>query len=246
MTQFSGPAIRYGVIALLAFLCFQAFELRTKLRMLRSLDIVLHPESLSYSELFGYNTWAKQLTMRFRRSLLAYENDDHPNVLPVRVKETAMEVEWLDDEVYGLYADSDWRSLFPGGDSGFITLGATRGAFLSSDHKSTSQWSQNVFAVGMYHQLHCLDVFRHSYVAAKAGALVYPGNGTGVDHHINHCLSYMREMVLCTADTTLIHTREVEPMGGKGRYEATSIGTVHRCRDWTQVRKFVESNKAPL
>ncbi|KAI0781611.1 hypothetical protein BC629DRAFT_1520869 [Irpex lacteus] len=97
----------------------------------------------------------------------------------------------------------------------------------------------------MYHQLHCLDVFRHSYVAAKAGALAFPGNGTGFDHHINHCLSYMREMVLCAADTTLIHVWDLESTNRRGRYGASSIGTTHRCRDWTQVRKFVEEHKAP-
>ncbi|KAI0685167.1 hypothetical protein BC835DRAFT_1385855 [Cytidiella melzeri] len=155
-----------------------------------------------------------------------------------------MEVEWLDDEVYGLYSDEDWKSLFPGGESGFVTLGPVP---TESERKSSSSgWSPNVFAVGMYHQLHCLDVFRHSYVAAKAHALAFPGNGTGFDHHMNHCLSYMREMVLCAADTTLIHTVEVESPGAQGKYLATSMGTLHRCRDWTQVRRFVEQHKAPM
>lgn len=151
-----------------------------------------------------------------------------------------MEVEWLDDKVYGLYADEDWKSLFPG-DAGFVSLGPPPS---ESEPKSSSEWNQNVFAVGMYHQLHCLDVFRHSYVAAKAGALTYPGNGTGFDHHVNHCLSYMREMVLCAADTTLIHVVDLETTNHRGRYGASSIGTVHRCRDWTQVRKFVEEHRA--
>lgn len=74
-----------------------------------------------------------------------------------------MEVEWLDEEVYGLYADEDWASLFPG-DSGFVSLG-------SPVNDSSSEWDANVFAIGMFHQLHCLDVFRHSYVAAKARVL---------------------------------------------------------------------------
>ncbi|KAI0027647.1 hypothetical protein K488DRAFT_60786, partial [Vararia minispora EC-137] len=88
-----------------------------------------------------------------------------------------------------------------------------------------------------YHQLHCLDVFRISYAAAKARALVWPGNGTDFDHHLEHCLVYMREMVLCSADSTLIPT-----MPGSNGELATSIGVTHRCRDWTQLRKWVEEN----
>jgi hypothetical protein len=153
---------------------------------------------------------------------LAYENGDRPNKLPLRLRHVALTVEWLDDEVYGLYADSDWRSIFPFGASGFVALGAKR----------------DRYAVGMFHQLHCLDVFRTSYAAGKEGTLVYPGNGTGFDHHVNHCLSYMREMLLCTADTTLIPAVPIED----GEYSASSIGVTHQCRDWTQVRDFVERN----
>jgi hypothetical protein len=145
---------------------------------------------------------------------------DRPNSIPTLLRPAALTVEWNDEEVYGLYSDDDWLSLFPFGESGFVTLGPNR----------------KRFAVGMYHQLHCLDVFRVSYANAKARAMVWPGNGTGYDHHIEHCLVYMREMVLCHADSTLIPTME----GNSD--SASSIGVTHRCQDWTQLRNWVEDN----
>jgi hypothetical protein len=151
----------------------------------------------------------------------AYQSEDRPNKLPVRLREAALEVEWLDDEVYGLYADADWRSLFPQGQSGFVALGGTR----------------ERFAIGMYHQLHCLEVLRTGYAAGKGAALEYPGNGTIWDHHVNHCLNYLREVVLCNADTTLIPAIPED-----GEFIATSMGVVHRCKDWTQLREIVERN----
>ncbi|KAI0698034.1 hypothetical protein BC835DRAFT_1269619 [Cytidiella melzeri] len=215
-------ALRWGAIMLFIFSCVQVYELKLKLRMLQDMQHILRPD----------------LTVHI------YRNDDHPNTLPIHVKETAMEVQWLDHEVYGLYADEDWKSLFPGGDgTSFLTLGTLPTE--SEKESFTSEWNQNVFAIGMYHQLHCLDALRTSYVGAKDRTLSFTANWTMFDHHVNHCLNYMRQMVLCSADTTLIHTAEIksESMGGVTRYEAQSLGTMHRCRDWTQVRRFVEKNR---
>ncbi|KAI0684494.1 hypothetical protein BC835DRAFT_635479 [Cytidiella melzeri] len=216
----STHALRWGAIALFIFSCFQAMELNTKLRMLQSMQVVLHPNLIEHT----------------------YRNDDHHNALPVHLKETVLEVEWLDDEVYGLYADDDWKSLFPG-DAGFVSLGTP--PTQSEKQSFTSSWDQNVFGISFYHQLHCLDVFRYSYVAAKAHAISPHVNETGLDHHMNHCLNYMRQMVLCASDTTLLHTTELSPTNPRGRYGATVIGSLHRCRDWTQLRKFVEQHQVP-
>lgn len=169
-------------------------------------------------------------------------NGDHPEALPVHIKQAAMNVEWLDDEVYGLYAQDDWESLFPN-TTGFVTLGIPPTEF---NPNSTSGYTPHVFCVTMYHQLHCLNVFRTSYTSAKANALVWPGNGTWYDFHLNHCLNYMRQMILCAADTTLMPATELDLSFGLGRYEASSDGVVHRCRDWTQVRRFVEQHRTPL
>lgn len=137
-----------------------------------------------------------------------------------------MNAEWLDDRVYGLYADDDWASNIPP-DSGYVDLGP--------DHK--------MYSISMYHQLHCLDVMRHGFAAAKVKMLVWPGNGTRVEHHVVHCLNYLREMILCAGDTTLEPSDGFTIIAGKKYYGATGMDVVHRCRDWTQIRSFVDANR---
>ncbi|KDR68847.1 hypothetical protein GALMADRAFT_77954 [Galerina marginata CBS 339.88] len=132
--------------------------------------------------------------------------------------------ELLDDEVFSMTADSDWDSNFPRG-RGWVKLGP----------------NSDFYVLSMYHQLHCLDAMRYAYVAAKTGNIAFPGNGTGFDHHMNHCLTYLREAVLCAADTTLERSETyITPQGVTDR-GATGMGMVHQCRNWVQVREYLES-----
>lgn len=139
-----------------------------------------------------------------------------------------MNAEWLDDRVYSIYADDDWASLIPE-DSGFVDLGP----------------NHEMFSLSMYHQLHCLDVMRHAFATAKARVLAFPGNGTKVEHHVSHCLVYLREMVLCAGDTTLEPADAVVlDKAGKEHLGSTGDNVIHKCRDWTQIRGLVEANTA--
>lgn len=156
-------------------------------------------------------------------SIVAYQGEDQPNELPMRVRNVRMTSEWLDDEVYDMYADEDWASLFPTS-NGWVQLGP------------------NFYVLSMYHQMHCLETMRYAYVAAKAGMLSYPGNGTGTDHHMNHCLTYLREAILCHADTTLERSTVFVDAKGEKDHGATGMGMIHKCRDWVQVRDYVEKH----
>ena len=134
-----------------------------------------------------------------------------------------MNAEWLDDRVYSIYADDDWASNIPM-DSEFVDIGP----------------NHDLYSLSMFHQLHCLDAMRYAFAAAKASALVFSGNGTGVEHHVTHCLVYLREMVLCAADTTLEPADAVvlDKLGNE-HLGSTGDNVIHRCRDWTQIREVV-------
>lgn len=75
----------------------------------------------------------------------------------------------------------------------------------------------------MWHQIHCLNRLRAVLL-----------NGDDGSDHTEHCFHYLRESILCAADTTL------EPGGtsrllANGDKVATGIRTDHTCRDWKQV-----------
>ncbi|KZV68914.1 hypothetical protein PENSPDRAFT_581724 [Peniophora sp. CONT] len=194
-------------VGLSVFAVYQGVELHYKMHLLGTLRSIEHPETVPYS----------------------YEGSDHPSELPLHIPPAAMNVEWPDDQLYGLHEDSEWESLFPRG-NGWLTLGP----------------NNTMWVLSMYHQMHCLSVLRHAYVAAKSGTLVYTpgGNGTGVEHHTNHCLTYLREFILCNADTTLEESYLIVHENGFKEHGATGMDMVHRCRDWTKVRDYLEDNFA--
>ncbi|KAH9927398.1 hypothetical protein B0H21DRAFT_700566 [Amylocystis lapponica] len=145
----------------------------------------------------------------------SWEGDDFPAQLPLPVTPVGLVMEST-APYFSLYNDDDWGSVFPS--DGFTYLGP---------HNRT-------FQVTMIHQLHCLDVIRVGFVV----------NGSDAAHHIEHCLRYLRQVLLCTADTTLEST-ESKVVDGELRYGASGIGMVHRCRDWSAVRHYLAENAIP-
>lgn len=79
----------------------------------------------------------------------------------------------------------------------------------------------------LFHQLHCVRTM---------GELLAEG---GTYHHAQHCLRYLREEILCEANTTL------EPGDFTlSNFTEERVGATHVCRDWTHVYKEVEQNWA--
>ncbi|KAL4908423.1 hypothetical protein BDW74DRAFT_175105 [Aspergillus multicolor] len=99
----------------------------------------------------------------------------------------------------------------------------------------------NQWGISMYHSLHCLWMIHrtyHSYLraehsdAAEGGGLHLPhahakthdSDGHVINDHITHCIDYLRQGVLCAADTTF------EPTDFAGG--SSGVGVVHVCRDF--------------
>ena len=82
----------------------------------------------------------------------------------------------------------------------------------------------------MFHQLHCVRTLHELLVKGTQG---------GTDHHAQHCLRYLREEILCEANTTL------EPGDfTTSNFTEKRTGDAYICRDWTQVYNEVEKNWA--
>lgn len=106
----------------------------------------------------------------------------------------------------GISALAEWNSIRPPG-SGFV--------FLGQEHFA--------FGVSMWHQMHCLNHIRSTLV-----------NGDDGSDHTEHCFHYLRQGILCAADTTL-EPGGVGMLKANGDVSAPVLGTVHTCRDWRQV-----------
>lgn len=121
---------------------------------------------------------------------------------------------------FSLRSDNEWGTIFPKG-NGFINI-------------ETSDTHNRTFAISMIHQLHCLDVIRVGFVV----------NRTGSAAHIQHCLRLLRQIVLCNADATLEVASPGVIEGGHIVDEGVGVGAVHRCKDWTALRDYMDEHAA--
>jgi hypothetical protein len=111
----------------------------------------------------------------------------------------------------GIPAWAEWNAIRPPG-KGFV--------FLGEEHFP--------FGVSMWNQIHCLNYIRAALV-----------NGGDLSNQTINCFHYLRQGILCAADTTL----ESSDTGMKladGDEIVTGVRTVHTCRDWRQVYDWTE------
>ncbi|TCD66352.1 hypothetical protein EIP91_001456 [Steccherinum ochraceum] len=116
-----------------------------------------------------------------------------------------------------MQSDMDWSSILPKPWNGFFSLGP----------------NNRPFATSLYHQLHCLDQIRTSFVRSNVDAETM--------RHVEHCLRYLKDVLLCHADIT-VEPAEWMEVGGNTMPGTDGDGVVHSCRDWDKVKEFVEEH----
>ncbi|EPQ56285.1 hypothetical protein GLOTRDRAFT_39785, partial [Gloeophyllum trabeum ATCC 11539] len=134
---------------------------------------------------------------------------DFPDYLPLTLSKST----WTLHENtthFGISSEEDehdWASVFPDG-NGFVRLGP----------------SKRLFALSAFHEMHCMQSVRR--------ALVQEGHGDG---HVQHCLNYLRQMILCHANIQL------EPVREDG---TVAWGRERTCRDREELYDWLGKNMA--
>ncbi|KAF9562256.1 hypothetical protein CPC08DRAFT_382837 [Agrocybe pediades] len=130
---------------------------------------------------------------------------DHPNRLPTEQKLVKLLVqESVHYDILSPYAQDELLWTASAGD-GHLRLGKDK----------------RLFAVAMFHELHCLRTIR--------GVIEHGWNSITKErqNHILHCFNYLRQYVLCAADVTL------EPGDfTKRNFTTERVGATHTCVDW--------------
>ncbi|KAJ7696863.1 hypothetical protein B0H14DRAFT_3039899 [Mycena olivaceomarginata] len=116
-------------------------------------------------------------------------------------------------------ADAEWDTLLPP-HGAQITLGSEE------------------FDVGLFSDLGCLQTIRDAFLLLRNGA-------TGESFAAAEaCLGQIRQAIMCNSDLTLEPAYLVCDAEEKCAPAATGDHVAHRCRNWAQVREFVEENQA--
>ena len=133
--------------------------------------------------------------------------------------------------IVGYESDAQWEAL--GGNTwGYVRLKPNNHGENPSD---PLQGKRRMFVVTMFHELHCLRLLN----------LAFDESDVVGEHHITHCLNYLRQMTLCDSDLTLEPHNWEERYGREDNHELSEAdrqGATHVCRDWTQVMGVVEDN----
>lgn len=112
-------------------------------------------------------------------------------------------------------ADSEWTSFTSYLGDGHVRLGP----------------DMRLFSVAMFHDLHCLRIIRS---AVDKG---WKNLDVRIQDHLHHCFNYLRQHILCAADTTL------EPGDFTTRNFTTArTGATHTCVDWAPVYDVMWDN----
>lgn len=83
-----------------------------------------------------------------------------------------------------------------------------------------------IFLVSMFHQLHCLR--------SMEGTLGRKERSKDDAEHYGHCLNYLRQTLLCDANTSL---EDGDSLAATGRVHDTMV-----CDDWEKVYEMMDQN----
>ncbi|KAF4635929.1 hypothetical protein G7Y89_g2162 [Cudoniella acicularis] len=134
--------------------------------------------------------------------------------------------------------DKAWEKLTT---VGFVSLTAEQNSQLAnSTVESLSRPGTYPVALGVFHQLHCLNYIR---------ILLFPQEGDGKGetdaqraHHKNHCLDYLRQVVQCHGDTTPLSVYYEKTHSGY----AFDHAVTHSCRNFDKIYDWAAENAADL
>ncbi|KAG6872023.1 hypothetical protein C0995_013805 [Termitomyces sp. Mi166 len=146
----------------------------------------------------------------------SYIGKDYPVKLPVHLDQVQAT---FDCSVrYALntsIAGEIWTKSTDTRNGGFVRLGPDR----------------RVFAVSMFHELHCVSALGRALYDTSRPPTV-------LDGHIGHCLNYLRMFIQCNADATEEPVVKVSTLKSQG----CAPSFIRRCSNWNTLYDFLSSN----
>lgn len=111
---------------------------------------------------------------------------------------------------------------------------------------------ESVYMMSVFHQLHCLvgsalhihcspgsciaeySQLRQSYLVQTVQTAASEGLEQEVAHHSAHCFDYLRQSIMCNADTSLEGKSDAGP----------GWGSIHDCKDYDAVLSWANDHAA--
>lgn len=92
-----------------------------------------------------------------------------------------------------------------------------------------------LFTISMFHNLHCLRRLNYAFFD--------PFDEFATEEHVQHCLGYLRQHILCMADDGLEAGDTLAGQDSMAEEHSKVIGT-RTCEDWSEIYRFIEDMTA--
>jgi hypothetical protein len=144
-----------------------------------------------------------------------YIGEDYPMRLPVKLEQVQAQFDCsVRYSLNSSVTEEVWTKSTDTKSGGMIRLGPDR----------------RVFAIAMYHQLHCL--------AGLSKALTATNRTSASDGHVGHCLNYLRQVFECSADATEEPVVEASMLKSEG----CAPPFIRQCSNWGTLYDYISAN----
>jgi len=137
---------------------------------------------------------------------------------------------WIDNSVRYQISEpnsaGEWERLVPV--SGTTISCPTDSESSDRGNLGTGGGGGGTYTVSLFHQLRCLEIIRNDYAAQETSQMS------------QHCLNYLRQILLCFADTRLEVIRSDRPPN------VVSFGSDYNCRDWSKIYASASHNQTAM
>ncbi|KAJ5165642.1 uncharacterized protein N7500_007472 [Penicillium coprophilum] len=140
--------------------------------------------------------------------------------------------------LYQFHTSKELEDLSTAGDASWQQLTTTNdGGFLWVRHNETYRTG---WGISMFHSLHCLGLLREIVKTKSDHSNSDSHHASHADAaHAGHCLSYIAQSLLCSADGTLERPKSIlDENGDILRDDINGEGVEHRCRDHSLLWKL--------
>jgi len=98
--------------------------------------------------------------------------------------------------------------------------------------------THNVYMVSFFHQLHCLRHIQMAFIKSNTNSSSFPPISQEDFKHIEHCFDWIRQGIMCSADTTLERVDIEHESKERAKIQGTR-GHTHTCSNWSEIGQWM-------
>lgn len=135
-----------------------------------------------------------------------------------------------------LEPSTPWDEIFPGAwieISHPAKYGLKGGLPMNKFYYDNVSPESEAYVPSVFHQIHCVGEIKHAFIQLQQGRAL-PAH-----EHIDHCIEYLRQAVMCSGDLTLERPSYI---GDTTWTRPNGWGVKHQCRDLSNLYSFPQAN----